>query len=235
MKHERISVKSLSETIGNSTVTVRKALRKLEDAKTVTVEEEKRVRLHDGGYQAESRRYLVAHPCGDARGARMRVTMRELMLDFDRCYHEAIRTLIPQPAARQHLSAAEWQEHMSWQEGGGCIDQDSAGRTLHHPDFGELIVYEQGGRILYPACECAKKLGLANPGIAGSRCPGKELWQIKVAQRKRLHGTASDRMLGRNLIPAADVRRLASMSKDARRNEKYAWMTSLEKDGSDPQ
>lgn len=54
MKHERISVKSLSETIGNSTVTVRKALRKLEDAKTVTVEEEKRVRLHDGGYQAES-------------------------------------------------------------------------------------------------------------------------------------------------------------------------------------
>ena len=48
MKHERISVKSLSETIGNSTVTVRKALRKLEDAKTVTVEEEKRVRLHDG-------------------------------------------------------------------------------------------------------------------------------------------------------------------------------------------
>ena len=156
-------MKSLSETIGTRYLRVRKALRKLEDAKTVTVEEEKRVRLHDGGYQAESRRYLVAHPCGDARGARMRVTMRELMLDFDRCYHEAIRTLIPQPAARQHLSAAEWQEHMSWQEGGGCIDQDSAGRTLHHPDFGELIVYEQGGRILYPACECAKKLGLANP------------------------------------------------------------------------
>lgn len=161
--------------------------------------------------------------------------MRELMLDFDRCYHEAIRTLIPQPAARQHLSAAEWQEHMSWQEGGGCIDQDSVGRTLHHPDFGELIVYEQGGRILYPACECAKKLGLAKPRRRREPLARQGALAIKVAQRKRLHGTASYRMLGRNLIPAADVRRLASMSKDARRNEKYAWMTSLEKDGSDPQ
>lgn len=63
----------------------------------------------------------------------MRVTMRELMLDFDRCYHEAIRTLIPQPAARQHLSAAEWQEHMSWQEGGGMHRSGQRGQDAPSP------------------------------------------------------------------------------------------------------
>lgn len=58
MKHERISMKSLSDTIGISVVTIRKALRKLEEAETVTVLKEKRVYQHEGGYRTESRRYL---------------------------------------------------------------------------------------------------------------------------------------------------------------------------------
>ena len=237
MKHERISMKSLSDTIGISVVTIRKALRKLEEAETVTVLKEKRVYQHEGGYRTESRRYLVSHPRGDARCSSIRVTLQNLMHNFDHCYHETICTLLPQSVVKQHFLTVEWQEHMNWLEGfmnmeeqleGKCIDQENAGRVLNHPNFGKLIVYEHRGNILYPACECARILGLKNPSVVGSRCPSKELWHIRLPRKRLPNGSISYQLLDRNLICAADIRRLTALSADDRRREKYEWMTSLE-------
>lgn len=41
-------------------------------------------------------------------------------------------------------------------------------------------MYEQGGRILYPACECAKKLGWQTPASQGAAAPARSFGRSKL-------------------------------------------------------
>lgn len=92
MQEFRISLKDAGKAIGASVPSVAKAIRTLVDGAYIEVNEGKRLRLSDGLYSAESRSYTVPHSIGNRKEQFIIITMRELIFDFNNCYHKALHS-----------------------------------------------------------------------------------------------------------------------------------------------
>lgn len=235
-----ISCKDAAKTIGVSANAVNRALRRLQDSGSIVCACGKRMRLPDGSFYSESSRYTVPHAEGSKDESRIEITMRELTFDFDRCYSRVLRALIPWEVLEAELSREEWMEYQRHAEtpaDGGLktdnkrrIDLEGIPRTLRHERYGEMKAYEVERRMLYPAYDCAKRLGIHDPSAAGSMCDHKENWHVRVVRRLLKDGHPSYQISKKNFIPTEDVRRLATKSKRADKDDIVKWILSPEGD-----
>lgn len=113
----RISMEDMSKVIGVSRVSISKAMKRLSLMGVISFEEGRRMKTEQNGYQSECRRYCVPHEAGRANDERITVTMRELIFDFERCYHRAMQQLIPDKEIQQTLSKKEWNEYLDTMKG----------------------------------------------------------------------------------------------------------------------
>ena len=90
MRRYQVSLKDAGKAIGVSAPTVAKAVRALADGGYIEVTEGKRLNLGEGVFSAESRSYVVPHSAGNREELYITVTMRELISDFNACYHRAL-------------------------------------------------------------------------------------------------------------------------------------------------
>ena len=117
MLRPRMSMEDMSKVIGVSRVSISKAMKRLSPMGVISFEEGRRMKTEQNGYQAECRRYCVPHEAGRANDERITVTMRELIFDFDRCYHGAMQQLIPDKEIQQTLTKQEWIEYLNSRKG----------------------------------------------------------------------------------------------------------------------
>lgn len=90
MQEPRISLKDAGKAIGASAPSVAKAIRALAAGEHIEINEGRRLSLGDGLYSAESRSYTVPHSGGNREELFITITMRELIFDFNNCYHKAL-------------------------------------------------------------------------------------------------------------------------------------------------
>lgn len=90
MNQSRISEKDAGKAIGASVQSVSKAIRRLSESGDIQITEGKRFTLSDGIFSSESRRYVVPHAAGYRNELSITITMRELISDFNVCYHKAL-------------------------------------------------------------------------------------------------------------------------------------------------
>ena len=95
MFHPRMSMEDMSKAISVSRVSISKAMKRLSKAGVISFTEGRRMKTEQNGYQAECRRYCVPHEERKSNEEQITVTMRELIFDFDRCYHQAMHHLLP--------------------------------------------------------------------------------------------------------------------------------------------
>lgn len=95
MLRPRMSMEDMSKAIGISRVSISKAMKRLSKTGVIAFEEGRRMMTEQDGFQAESRKYCVPHEAGTQGEEQITVSMRELILDFDRCYHQAMHHLLP--------------------------------------------------------------------------------------------------------------------------------------------
>lgn len=136
------------------------------------------------------------------------------------------------------LSMEEWDEYIEYLksakgehsaiESGRRIDMVGTAHTLHNAVYGDITAYKIDGRILYPACDCAKIMGFANPSGIGSLCKQKELWHVRTQRCQMKNGQPSHQIVCKNFIPAEDVKKLARNSKHAQACAICEWILSME-------
>lgn len=112
-----MSMEDMSKVIGISRVSISKAMKRLSKTGIITFEEGRRMVTEQHGFQAESRKYCVPHEAGAQDEKRITVSMRELIFDFDRCYHQAMHHLLPQETIKNTLSKQEWNEYLDSMKG----------------------------------------------------------------------------------------------------------------------
>lgn len=239
MGRPAVSCKDVSKTIGVSLNAVDRAMKRLKESGAIERDCGNRLHLPDGSFYSESSRYTVPHAEGSKDESRINVVMRELTFNFDHCYNRALHALIPRYALKKALSRDEWAEYERYaaEEGSEIeivnerrIDLTGIPKTLRHERYGELTAYEIGGRFLYPAYDCAKRLGISDPSAAGSMCPHKESWHVRVVRRILEDGRPSYQISNKNFIPAEDVNRLAARGNRVDRDEVVKWILSPESD-----
>ena len=78
--------------------------------------------------------------------------------------------------------------------------------------------------------EAARLFSHPYPNLAGSQCPGKELWNVEMtvsrADRKKTFTT----IVEKNFIPEEDVRRMAGHSKRPDAEAIMAWILGEERE-----
>ena len=216
MNENRISADDIGKTTGISSKTVYEVLHRLVSDGIIKMEKGRRLQLPDRSFAAQSNKYTVPHKEKRPYEMILEVSMRELSCCFDRTYHLALHTLVPQSKLREILSVPEWKEYLSWAE---AFEEDDAlpkerridllgtpyallmPLKLAHP----VMAYQVNGRWLFPAYDMALILGYANPSVIGSQCQHKELWQIQVNRRRLPNGVVSHQVLNKNFIPLHDV------------------------------
>lgn len=83
-----------------------------------------------------------------------------------------------------------------------------------HDEFGELEVWHENGEIWFPATECAKKLGYAQPEHAVKRhCPHCTKRTVGVQTGVRQDGTPAFQTIQKQYITEGDLFRLIIRSK----------------------
>ncbi len=92
LQQPRISEKDAGRAIGVSPTTVCKAIRHLAAKEDIRITEGKRFKLPDGTFSSESRSYYVPHSSGYKDELCVTITMRELISDFNACYHKALHS-----------------------------------------------------------------------------------------------------------------------------------------------
>ncbi|MBR2796742.1 MAG: hypothetical protein IKE17_03225 [Clostridia bacterium] len=164
--------------------------------------------------------------------------MRDLSYCFDRTYHLALHTLVPQSKLREILSVPEWTEYLSWAE---VFEENDALPKERRIDLlgtpcalslplklaRPVMAYQVNGSWLFPAYDMALILGYASPSVIGSQCPHKELWQIQVNRRRLPNGMISHQVLNKNFIPLQDVLDLARRSSIPEKAEISEYLKSL--------
>lgn len=229
-----MSVKDMSKTVGISQPTIRKTIQRLLDMERIEQKTGRHMKLPDGTYRRECSSYAVHFPPSSRSEQTMEITMRELIFDFDRCYHEAFDKLLPRFVLQQKLDHGEWQEYMQFLTAERCagnpvnspqrIDMIGRAYVLAHCEYGQLAIYEVRGRFLYPACEVCKCLRLTYPSQRASQCKHKEAWYVQMQSKSGVETKA----IRRNYIPAEDVKALAGCSKDPEAGAICKWILSNE-------
>lgn len=98
-------------------------------------------------------------------------------------------------------------------------------------EFGELEIVEVNGKFLFPATECAVKLGYSNPWKAiGDHCQS-------LTKREVPHPQSNNKTIEKNYIPEGDLYRLIVHSKlpSARKFESWVFdevLPSIRGDGT---
>jgi len=90
MQQPRMSLKDAGKAIGASVPTVVKGIRALTEGQHIEVVEGKRLSLGNGVFTAECRSYVVPHSGGNRDELCITITMRELIFDFNACYHKVL-------------------------------------------------------------------------------------------------------------------------------------------------
>lgn len=234
LEHPSMSVKDMSKAVGISQPTIHKTIQRLLGMKRIEKRNGRHMKLPDGTYRQECSSYAVDFPPSGRNEQTMEITMRELVFDFDRCYHEAFDKLIPRFVLRQKLDNGEWQEYMQHLEAKRFaenqsktpqrIDQIGKAHMLENCEYGQLITYEVRGRFLYPACEVCKCLRLTYPSQRASLCKHKEAWYVQAQSKSSVEAKA----IRRNYIPAEDVKALARCSRDPEAEAICRWILSNE-------
>ena len=85
-----MSLKDAGKAIGASVPTVVKGIRALTEGQHIEVVEGKRLSLGNGVFTAECRSYVVPHSGGNRDELCITITMRELIFDFNACYHKVL-------------------------------------------------------------------------------------------------------------------------------------------------
>ncbi len=234
LEHPSMSVKDMSKAVGISQPTIHKTIQRLLDMERIEKRNGRHMKLPDGTYRQECSSYAVDFPPSGINEQTMEITMRELIFDFDRCYHEAFDKLIPRFVLRQKLDRSEWQEYIQHLEAKRCaesqaktpqrIDQIGKSHMLEHYEYGQLTIYEVRRRLLYPACEVCKCLRLTYPSQRASLCKHKEAWYVQTQSKSGVEAKA----IRRNYIPAEDVKALARCSKAPEVKAICRWILSNE-------
>lgn len=240
MNEPRISGADIGKITGISAKTVYEVLHRLVSAGTVKMDKGRTLQLPDQSFASESGKYTVPHKEIRQYEMNLEISMRQLSACFDRAYHLALHTLIPQSKLRETLSEPEWLEYLSWAETfededalpkGHRIDLIGSRHDLTLPMqlVRTFTAYWVDDRWLFPAYDMALILGYKNPSASGSLCPHKELWQIQVNRRKLPNGKVSHQVLNKNYIPLEDVLILVDGSSIPEKAEMAEYLRSLEK------
>lgn len=223
MNERRISAADIGKVTGISTATVYEVVHKLSEEGVVTMEKGRKLQLPDQSFASEAIKYTVPHKEMRSYEMVMEISMKELMGSFDRTYHLALHTLVPQGKLRDLLGKVEWQEYLSWAEAfeeDDLLPKEKRIDLLGTPQNLSLPIklvrpitaYDVGGRWLFPAYDLALILRFAGPSVIGSLCPNKEMWQVQVNRRVLPNGKISHQVLGKNFIPMADALDLVARS-----------------------
>ena len=100
-----------------------------------------------------------------------------------------------------------------------------------HALYGSITGFEVQGRRLYPAVEAARLFSHPYPNLAGSQCPGKELWNVEMTVSRTDRKKPFTTIVEKNFIPEEDVRRMAQRSKRQDAEAILSWI--LGEDGKE--
>ena len=100
-----------------------------------------------------------------------------------------------------------------------------------HALYGSITGFEVQGRRLYPAVEAARLFSHPYPNLAGSQCPGKELWNVEMTVSRTDRKKPFTITVEKNFIPEEDVRRMAQHSKRQDAEAILSWI--LGEDGKE--
>lgn len=219
VRQRAITLTEITRVTGISRPTVIKVIRELIEKQALRCDAGARIHMPDHQFYCESNRYTVYHYCDDKSDKVLDFNIDDVMSNFDDCYHQAIKHLVPQSRIAAYLTADEINEHREYfvrssDHSYARIDEIGTKITFSDERFGIVEAYEVKGRILYPLINIAQCMGLKNPDAMIKQCVAKEKWRVQTSRH----------VVSKNFIAKDDLRTLLERSRAKNKQELIDWL-----------
>jgi len=219
VRQRAITLTEITRVTGISRPTVIKVIRELVNKQSLRCDAGARIHMPDHQFYCESNRYTVYHYCDDRSDKVLDFNIDDVMSNFDDCYHQAIKHLVPQSRIAAYLTADEINEHRehfvrSTDHSHARIDEIGTEIAFSDERFGIVEAYEVKGRVLYPLVGVAQCMGLKNPDAMIKQCAAKEKWRVQTSRQ----------VVSKNFIAKDDLRTLLERSRSKNKQELINWL-----------
>jgi len=219
VRQRAITLTEITRVTGISRPTVIKVIRELVNKQSLRCDAGARIHMPDHQFYCESNRYTVYHYCDDRSDKVLDFNIDDVMSNFDDCYHQAIKHLVPQSRIAAYLTADEINEHRehfvrSTDHSHARIDEIGTKIAFSDERFGIVEAYEVKGRVLYPLVGVAQCMGLKNPDAMIKQCAAKEKWRVQTSRQ----------VVSKNFIAKDDLRTLLERSRSKNKQELINWL-----------
>lgn len=214
VRQRAITLTEITRVTGISRPTAIKVIRELIEKQALRCDAGARIHMADHQFYCESNRYTVYHYCDDKSDKVLDFNIDDVMSNFDDCYHQAIKHLVPQSRIAAYLTADEINEHREYfvsasDHSHARIDEIGTKIAFSDERFGIVEAYEVKGRVLYPLVDVAQCMGLKNPDAMIKQCAAKEKWRVQTSRQ----------VVSKNFIAKDDLRTLLKRSRAKNKQE----------------